>query len=289
MNNIKLVAIDIGGTLLTDNNQITLKNIETLKKIKLMGIKLALITARMYSSTKYISNVIGADYGVFGNGSNIMNLEKLTTYYSEIIPRETLEELIYFGKNNNVYIHLNELLYEVSDENKYFLLKHEILNQNYPENLKSNIKLVEDLINYIETANSVVKVIFVSEKSMDDLIDKLKIKFPNLYISEYNKNLFESAIDKTINYVEIGTKNTNKLKGLNRLINILNVSFKEVLVIGDGDNDINMLASFKNSGCLINGSDKAKQVANYISQKTNNDSGVSEIIEHYVKGLGKKI
>ena len=75
MNNIKLVAIDIGGTLITDDNRITQENIETLKKIKSLGIKISLVTARMYSSTKYISKVIDADFGVFGNGCNVMNLK----------------------------------------------------------------------------------------------------------------------------------------------------------------------------------------------------------------------
>ena len=106
MEKIKLIAIDIGGTLITDDNKITNKNLETLKKLKLMKIEVALITARMYSSTKYISNLIEADYGIFGNGSNIMNLNNLTTYYTEVIAKDLLKELVLFGKKNNMYIQL---------------------------------------------------------------------------------------------------------------------------------------------------------------------------------------
>lgn len=287
MNNIKLVGIDIGGTLITDDNRITQENIETLKKIKSLGIKISLVTARMYSSTKYISKVIDADFGVFGNGCNVMNLKDFDTYYSEIIPNKIVEELVNFGKENNMYIHLSQLLYETSDQDKYFLKKHNYLNQNYSEELKSNIRKVDDLKKYVKEVNDVVNVIFVSEKNMDKFLDKIKTKFPSLFITEYNKNLYETAINQTINYIETGIKNTTKLDGLKELMKKLNIKPEEILVIGDGDNDVEMFNYFKNSGCLLNGSEKAKKVASYISKKTNNDSGVSEIIKHYVKGLGK--
>ena len=290
MKKIKLVAIDIGGTLITDDNKITAKNFETLKKLKLMKIEVALITARMYSSTKYISNLIAADYGVFGNGSNIMNLSNLTTYYTEIISKDLLKELVLFGKKNNMYIHLSEELCETSDENKYFALKHNILNENYPQNLKSNIQVVNNLLDYVNNAQNVVKVIFVTESSndMSAFIEKFKIKFPNLYICEYNRNLYENAIGQTINYIEVGVKNTTKAEGLKNLLNVLKINHDEILVIGDGDNDIEMFKEFTNSGCLINGTNMAKKYANYISNYTNNESGVSEIIEHYVKRLEKE-
>ena len=61
---ISLIAIDIGGTLLSDDNTITLENIDAIKLAKSKNIKIALATAREFSSTKYISNQINCDYGV---------------------------------------------------------------------------------------------------------------------------------------------------------------------------------------------------------------------------------
>ena len=75
------------------------ENIEALKRAKQKGIKIALITARMYSSTKYISCKIKADYGIFSNGSIVMNLENRIPYYEEYIPNVTLNRLIDFAKD----------------------------------------------------------------------------------------------------------------------------------------------------------------------------------------------
>lgn len=281
--NIKLIAIDIGGTLITDSNEITTTNLKVLDDVRKKGVKIALITARMYSSTKYISNLINASYGVFGNGANIMYLENTKSLYSSFIQEKTLKDLICFGKEESLYIHLNQLFYETSDEKKYFAEKHLKLNKKYPPNLKSNIRIVNNLLDNIDHFEDVIKVLYVSERNMDDILEKLKYLFPNIYITEYNKNLYEDAINKTINYIEVSTTNSNKAEGLCRLINFINVSPDEVLVIGDGNNDIEMFRKFSNSGCLANGTEEAKKNAKYVSFNTNNDSGVAEIIKKYVK------
>ena len=283
MSKIKLIAIDIGGTLLKNNNEISPKDIETIKKIKSKGIKVSLITARMYSSTKYISNVINCDYGIFGNGSVVMDLNNLNTLTSSYLQKSDVEKLISFAKENNLYIHISRLLWEFSDTDDFFVKKHSLLNLNYPDELKSNVLMVDDLISYCKNIDDVVKVIFVSEKNLNTIEKQIKSKFPNLYITEHNKNLYEDAIGKTINYIEVGVNKKNKADGLKMLTESLNLKSDEVLVIGDGDNDIEMFKMFENSGCMSNGSELAKNNSKYISFANNNESGVSEIIDYYLK------
>lgn len=70
MEKIELIVMDIGGTLLSDDNTVSEENIHAIKYAKALGIKIALATAREYSSTKYISHTIDCDYGVFSNGSH---------------------------------------------------------------------------------------------------------------------------------------------------------------------------------------------------------------------------
>lgn len=286
---IKLVAIDIGGTLINDNNVIPEKNLEILKFVKQYNIKIALVTARMYSSTKYISNSISADYGVFGNGSNIIDLNNNEIIFTETLNDEYAKKIIEYAKRNNLYVHLNEIFEETSDEMKYFTLKHILLNKKYPENLKSNIKLESNILEYIKNINNIVKIVLVSENNLDFVLDDIKKISDSLFITEYSKNLYESTINKTINYIEIGNKPSTKAIGLKKLISSLNILKDEVLVIGDGDNDIEMFKEFKNSGCLFNGSEEPKKYANYISKFTNNEAGVSDIINYYMKGLVKRI
>ena len=55
------------------------------------------------------------------------------------------------------------------------------------------------------------------------------------------------------------------------------------MVIGDGKNDIEMFEWAGYSGCLKNGCNNVKNISTYVSKNTNNESGVSEIIEYFLE------
>lgn len=289
MQKISLIALDIGGTLLSDNNTISKENLESIEIARKKGIKIVLATAREYSSTKYISKLIDCDYGVFSNGSHLLDLSKLETLKCSLIQTKAVLEIYKYCKNNGLYIHLNQEFCEVSDEMKYFNLKHHLLNEHYPENLKSSCYLIPNLEDYIKD-NVITKIVIVSEGNMDEHINNLNqiLKKYNLFITEYNKNLYENIIGKTINYVEIGSSNDTKASGLLQLGKILNIPQEQILVFGDGDNDLEMFSTFENSVCMANGAEKVKKLSRYITRKDNNNSGVAEGINYYINGGGKK-
>ncbi len=89
---------------------------------------------------------------------------------------------------------------------------------------------------------------------------------------------------KKINYVEIGATNETKASGLIELSKILNIPIEEILVFGDGDNDLEMLSKFPNSVCMCNGTENAKILSKYITKRDNNNSGVAEGINYYIGG-----
>ena len=98
----------------------------------------------------------------------------------------------------------------------------------------------------------------------------------------------EKIIDKTINYIEIGSLNDTKASGLLQLGKLLNIPSEQILVFGDGDNDIEMFTTFENSVCMANGTNKVKTLSRYITKNNNNNSGVAEGINYYITGGVKK-
>lgn len=285
INKISLIALDIGGTLLSDDNTISKENLDTIQKIKNKGIKIVLSTAREYSSTKYICKQIKCDYGVFSNGSHILDINNLQTLKSTILETQAVLEIYDYCKKNNLYIHLNQEFCEVSDQMDYFNLKHNILNNNYPEEFKSACYLIEDLDKYIIN-NDITKIVIVAEHELDRTIKAIKeiLEKHNLFITEYNKKINEHILNKKINYIEIGSTKDTKATGLIELAKILKIPIDEILVFGDGDNDLEMLSKFPNSICMSNGTEQAKSLAKYITKKDNNNSGVAEGLNYYVNG-----
>ena len=85
------------------------------------------------------------------------------------------------------------------------------------------------------------------------------LKKYNLFITEYNKDLYEDILNRTINYIEIGAEKDDKSVGLLRLSELLEIPKNEILVFGDGDNDLEMFQTFENSVCMNNGKQKIRK------------------------------
>ena len=283
MDKIKLIAIDIGGTLLKDDNTISKENLEAIEKAKSLDIKIALATAREYSSTKYISSVINCDYGVFSNGSHVFDVKNKKTIINNIIKQEAVIDIIKYCKANQLYIHLNQELCEVSDELAFFTLKHHLLNKSYSAELKSNCFVVPDLYKHVLECDNITKIVIVSDRSLTGAIEELKpiLNAHQLFITEIYQDSYDQVLDKSISYIEIGSTNDNKATGINKLLEVVKIEKAEVLVIGDGDNDIKMFQEFEHSACMNSGSDAAKKKASYIALD-NHDNGVANAIYHFL-------
>ncbi|KAL0906122.1 hypothetical protein M5K25_024587 [Dendrobium thyrsiflorum] len=86
------------------------------------------------------------------------------------------------------------------------------------------------------------------------------------------------AVPDMLEIIPLGASKGN---GVKLLLDHLGVSEKEVLAIGDGENDVEMLKLASLGIALANGSDKAKAVADVIGL-TNDEDGVAEAIYKYV-------
>ncbi len=80
--------------------------------------------------------------------------------------------------------------------------------------------------------------------------------------------------------VHVMNKDQNKGFAVKKLMEILNVKEDEILVCGDGDNDISMFRIASLSGCPSNASHRLKEVSTYISERSYGD-GLCDILEHF--------
>lgn len=285
MSNIKMIAIDLGCTLLTDDNLVTQDNKKAIKYAKEKGIIIVLATARMYSSTKYISNVINADYGVFGNGMQIMNLHNKKIIFERKIKNELVEKIIDYARTNKLYIHIESECEEASEEYDYFAKKHFLLNQNYEENLKTNIKLVADIKKYTKNKN-IIKVVLASQNNMDKHVNNiLKLGEGKIFLNEYSKNIYEEIIGEKYNYIEFGSTKATKATGIHYLAIETKTPKEQIMAIGDLDNDIDLLKTVGYPVVMQNAKNNVKEYASYVTKKNNNNSGVAEAIYNM---LGEK-
>ena len=93
--------------------------------------------------------------------------------------------------------------------------------------------------------------------------------------SRYNGVLSQKYIYETL------PKGANKGVALKKLAEKLNIPREEVMAIGDGNNDIEMLKFAGVGVAMGNGTKMAKDAANYITD-TNENNGVAKAIEKFL-------
>ena len=94
------------------------------------------------------------------------------------------------------------------------------------------------------------------------------------YPSRYNSHIMEN-IDIAEAMLEVMNPQGSKWKSLLRYANSLRIDAKEIICIGDNNNDIEMVLNSGLGIAMKNGSSFVKQVSDIITTKDNNESGVA--------------
>ncbi|MGP1608810.1 MAG: Cof-type HAD-IIB family hydrolase [Clostridium sp.] len=288
---IKMVNIDLDGTLLNNEGKVSERAIENFKKSKEKNIEIVITSGRPPKSTLSIAEETGASrYIIAGNGAIVYDKKEDISIFNGYLTQEKVLEIIEMCEKHSIYYNVytqNDILTKTLEYNILFYYKENIFK---PNDKKTNINVVEDIRKYIIDNN-------ISEFLKITVCDKSKIIFQNILrklreiqgidvldVAHMSKKIIKEGtkyFDVHYCYTEISREGINKWTAIKELANHLNISEKEILTIGDNINDYEMV---KNAGigvAMENGSPKVKEVAAYIT-KNNQEDGVALAIEKYV-------
>ncbi|MFW6319170.1 MAG: Cof-type HAD-IIB family hydrolase [Bacillota bacterium] len=79
---------------------------------------------------------------------------------------------------------------------------------------------------------------------------------------------------------DILLENQSKKNAIKTVLDYFNIDKNNAYVIGDGDNDIDMLTYIKHSACMATGPDHVKKVASYVTTAVN-DGGIVKALKHF--------
>lgn len=274
---IKLICIDMDGTLLNSNHEISERNKETLRQAKKLGVNIAITTGRLFGSARYYSNLIGIENTpvITSNGAYIKTNYDDIPVLENAIPREIAIEIYKIIKKHNLKINFNSwdtLMREdeVPDDHAYT-----IMNKQLPEDKKVKFIINSDFISAIESFDGkILKGIVIERENLDNLWaakDELKETFGD------KLHVVSSGTDN----IEIMIGTTSKGNAVAHLADILNINAEEVMCIGDSENDISMLKFAGIGVAMGNGLQMVKDIADYITD-TNDNDGVSKAVEKFV-------
>jgi Cof subfamily protein (haloacid dehalogenase superfamily) len=263
----KLIAIDMDGTLLSDEKQISSVNYEAIQQAKKNGVKVVLASGRpLVGFKKYLEelNLISEDnYAVAFNGALVQ-----TSDGGEIISKKTLsledyKSLYKLSKDLNVNIHALTETSVITPEDNTYTRREAAMN-----GISCKIIDVED----VPSDTTIVKVMFVDAS---EIIDEVIKNIPEAVSDKY------TIVRSAPFYLEFLEKSVNKGAGVAALAEKLNIKQEEVICIGDAGNDIHMIKYAGLGVAMGNAFPEVKKVANFIT-KTNEQDGVAFIIDKFI-------
>lgn len=273
----KMIAIDLDGTLLTDSKRITKKNIEVLRILNKNGIKIVIATGRRYSSAKNFARQLGIeDIIILANNGNIIRRFKDDAL---IKSNYMLKGLFHNLMDETREFEISPVVHVDKYKDHGFDIIGEYCNKecNYEGYISKadNAYKKMDCLKSIDNPN-VLSVVYVGEKfRLEKIRNKIVEKFPN----KFNIYLMEKLVGVSP-ILEIIDSNTSKWSGIYEYSKTLNLEKEEIVTFGDDLNDADMI---KNSGLGVsmkNGAKEILELADRITKKDNNNSGVAYELEN---------
>lgn len=274
----KIFAFDIDGTLLeegksTINNE-TIKAINTIKENGDIPI---LSTGRSYSQSIKIVEQLNLDtYLISSAGAMITNLKdkkdeilskpsiKIVNYFLELCSKNKRQMNIKL-KNNAIKYYFGNSPSEDINKDSLFWKKGGTLNPTYNK-----------ISNFYNEVN-LDEVLQVSMKAEPELINNL---YENVKkdIEEIDENFTVIIVSDV--YLELTDKKWNKGTALEKIRINEEVDSKNVYVVGDSNNDIEMMKMFENSIAMGNSTNEVLSIASKVIGKCK-DNGVANFINDF--------
>ena len=266
---IELIAIDLDGTLLTNEKKISLKVKDTLAKAKEKGIKVVLCTGRplpgVMNFLKELNLEEVGDYAITYNGALVQK-----TYDGTAIAHHTMtfdNFLEVEAMSRKIGVHCQTL-----DEKAIYTSNKDISPYTVRESSLVNMPIKYRSVEEMDPNLIISKMMMVDEPAV---LDRGIEQLPPSFYEKY------TVLKSEPFYLEVLNKAASKGQALKDLSDILSIPRENIMAIGDNENDRDMLVFAGIGVAMGNAVDGIKAISDHITH-TNELDGVATVIENLV-------
>lgn len=265
----KLLVLDVDGTLLNNEKQISKRTLSALLKVQHMGIRIVLASGRPTSGLIPLANAL--ELGNFGgfilsyNGCQVIKADNGEVMFERRINPEQIPYLEKKSRKNNFSIFTYHDDYILTDNASDPHIRREAeLN---------NLKIVEEEEFSIAIDFAPCKCVLVSddEEALRGLENHWKRRLDGVL------DVFPSEPY----FLEVVPCGVDKANTLALLMEQLGVTREEVIAFGDGVADVTMLQLAGKSVAMGHAPDSVKVCADYVTA-SNEEDGVAQAVEKLI-------
>ena len=272
---IKLIALDLDGTLLDSKKQLSEANRKALTECIQNGILIVPCTGRTADGIpSEIKDIDGIRYAIATNGAVIHDLKEGAVLDTRMLTWEKAMELLEFVDNYPV-------MYDPYIEGRG------ITEPKFFENL-SDYCLTDALQDLVKKTRDLHPSIIDYVRNTRKPVEKINLFFPDMegrarLRAELNKQADILVTSSISNNLEINALGASKGEAIHRLADLLGIDRAQTMAIGDGENDFTMIRMAGVGVAMKNASEELQAEANYVTE-TNDDDGVAAAIYRLVFG-----
>ena len=265
----KLLVLDVDGTLLNDEREISKRTLAALLKVQQMGVRIVLASGRpTYGLMPLAKTLELGNYGgvvLSYNGCQIIKAQNGEILFERRINPEMLPYLEKKARKNGfaIFTYHDDTLITDSPDNEY--IKNEAL--------LNNLKIIreDEFSTAIDFAPC--KCMLVSDK------EKALIGLEQHWEKRLAGTL--DAFRSEPYFLEVVPCGVNKANTLGALLEHLGVTREEVIAVGDGVCDVTMLQLAGMGVAMGHSQDSVKVCADYVTA-SNEEDGVALAVEKLI-------
>lgn len=255
------------GTLLTSEKQVTDRTFETIQNAVKKGSVIVPVTGRPLSGIpQSILNCKEIEYIITSNGAVTYDLREGRIVENKCLPFAVCNQIYHrlYGMASVFEVFTGGVAYE--DERSLQNLLNRYHRTSYTEYIKRSRKVVNSVKEVIESAEiDEIAVMFDQSDAVSHLMQEMK-----------DMGTFQ-IVETAQNEFEIYDNAAGKGNAVIRLANRLHFSEREIVAIGDSNNDLDMMDKAEISIAMGNALDNVKKAADIVTSDNDHD-GVAEAI-----------
>lgn len=278
MKDIKLVALDLDGTLFDNSSRISERNLTAIRSITDKGIHVVISTGRPFEGIPFDQiKGTGINYAITANGSGIYEISTGKCLYENAMDEELVTPILNFLLTRDIHmdafiggkgytpvqcVETAQKLTVPSSIRNYIITTRTRLDNILQFIHENQLKVQKMTLNFYPAADGTL---------IDrETVRKFLVSNPSI-----------TTVCGGYNNLEFTRADANKGVGLRKLAEILGVNPDATMAIGDTENDLAIIEAAGIGVAMGNATDAVKARADYVTT-TNTKDGVAAAIEHFI-------
>lgn len=274
---VRLIALDLDGTLFTEDKNISEENQKAIRDARKKGIEIVIATGRPVNGIPTeIFRELGVQYVIDLNGACVHRLRDGACIYEERMETKAACELVRMCLEYRVYLSVFAGEKSCVQADREDLLEQMGFSKVLYEYIKKTRTYVDDLPAYLRTSgNPIYKVVM----NFIPLPDGSYLDYDVLR-DRIDADARFDQVDGGGHNMEVTMAGVSKGKALKWLAKELGVSIEETMACGDTENDIDIIRTAGIGVAMGNAKENVKEIADYVT-KTNMEDGVAYAIRRF--------